>query len=116
MSVLSEALAYLGLAARSDDIAGRYELKVARTRTEQRQLAEAMRRLPGRFADRLSARTVEQVSGAAAAGLWEQAVDELITALHVRAEAVTDQERMELHAVLEALDMSGKRVEALLRR
>jgi hypothetical protein len=116
MSVLSEALEFLGLAADSDASAGRYELRVARTRKEQRELAEAMRGLPGRFADRLSARTVEQVRGAAAAGRWEQAIDELIMALDTRAEMVTDQEREELRAVLEALDMPGEQVDALLRR
>jgi hypothetical protein len=116
MSVLSEALEYLGLAAGTEVPGGRYEVRIARTRKEQRELAEAMRRLPGRFADRLSPRTVEQVRGAAAAGRWEQAVDELIIALHARAEAVTDQEREQLRAVLEALEMPGERADALLRR
>lgn len=116
MSVLSEALEYLGLAAGSKVPGGRYEVQMARTRKEQRALASAMRALPGRFADRLSARTVEQVRAAAAAGQWEQAVDELIIALHTRAEAITDQEREELHAVLEALEMPAERADALLRR
>jgi thioredoxin-like negative regulator of GroEL len=116
MSVLSEALEFLGLAGGSDASAGRYELRMARTRNEQRELAEAMRRLPGRFATRLSAQTMEQVRGAAAAGRWEQAVDELIIALQARAGTVTDQERQELRAVLQALRMPTERVEALLPR
>jgi hypothetical protein len=48
-----------------------------------------MRRLPGGLADGLAARIVEQVRRAAAAGRWEQAVEELIAALHARGEAVT---------------------------
>jgi hypothetical protein len=116
MGVLSEALEFLGLAAGSDAYMDRHELRVAATRKEQRELAEAMRRLPGRFSDRLSARTVEQVRSAAAAGRWEQAVAELVIALRVRAETVTDQEREQLRAVLEALHMSAEPVEALLRR
>jgi hypothetical protein len=53
---------------------------------------------------------------AAAAGRWEQAVYELIIALHARAEAVTDQDRVELRAVLEALEMPGEGTYALLVR
>ena len=116
MNVLNEALELLGLAGGSNERPERNELAMARTRNEQRELAERMRRLPGRFADRLSARTLKQVTDAAAAGRWEQAVDELITALRVRAEAVTDRERAELHAVLEALSMPVERVDALLTR
>jgi hypothetical protein len=116
MSVLSEALEFLGLTGGSEASAGRYELRVARTRKEQRELAEAMRRLPGRFADRLPARTVEQIRGAAAAGRWEQAVDELITALRARAEAVTLEEHADLRDVLKALEMPGEPADALLER
>jgi len=114
--VLSEALEFLGLAGGAEAGANRSVRVQARTREEQRELAEAMRGLPGCFADRLSARAVEEVRSAAAAGRWEQAVDELIIALHARAEAITDQERGELCAVLAALDMPVERVEALLRR
>lgn len=46
----------------------------------------------------------------------EGGVDELITALHARAEAVTDQECEQLRAVLEALEMPGERADALLGR
>jgi hypothetical protein len=89
---------------------------VARTRKEQRELADAMRRLPDRFADRLPARTVEQVRGAAAAGRWEHAVDELIIALQARAEAVTVEEREHLRHVLKALEMPDEPVDALPER
>jgi hypothetical protein len=89
---------------------------VARAREEHRELASVIRRLPGRFADRVSARTVEQIQGAAPAGRWEQAVDELITALDARAEVVTVHEREELRTVLGALKMPGERVDALLAR
>jgi hypothetical protein len=93
MSVLNEALGVLGPAGDSN---GRYEPGMAKPRKEQRDLAEAMRQLPGRYADRLSARTVQR-----------------ITALHARAEAVTAAERDDLHALLNALNMPVQRVDNL---
>jgi hypothetical protein len=116
MNVLSEALELLGLGGGSIYGQERVELSMARTRDEQRELADRMRRLPEMFADRISARTREKVTGAASTGRWEQAVDDLIFALHARAETVTDQERTELHVVLDALCMSAERVDALPRR
>jgi hypothetical protein len=80
MSVLNEALGFLGLAGGSNARNGRYEPGMAKPRKEQRDLAEAMRQLPGRYADRLSARTLQRIIGAAAAGQWENAVNELIAA------------------------------------
>jgi len=115
MSVLSEALQLLGLAGGANRYRGPAPC-TDRPRHEQRELAATMRRLPGRFADRLSACALEQVTSAAAAGRWAEAVDDLITALHARAEAVTDQERVELRAVLEALEMPAERADALLGR
>jgi hypothetical protein len=114
MSVLSEALEFLGLAAGTPTSGDRYEYRLARTREEQRALAEAMRGLPMRFADRLPAQTTQRIRDAAARGHWEHAVDELISALHARGEAVTAEERDRLRALLEALDMPGERVETLL--
>jgi hypothetical protein len=113
MSVLNEALEFLGLAGDSNARNGRYEPSMAKPRKEQRDLAEAMRRLPGRYADRLSARTLQRITAAAAAGQWEKAVNELITALHARAEAVTAAERDDLHALLNALNMPVQRVDNL---
>jgi hypothetical protein len=114
MSVLSEALAFLGIVGDSDRYARR-DSGMCRTREEQRELAAAMRALPGRFVGRLSARALERITGAAAAGRWEEAVEELITALCARSEAVTDHERGELRAVLEALNMDGDRIDGLPR-
>jgi hypothetical protein len=54
-----------------------------------------MRALPDRFAGRISARALARVRDAAASGRWEQAVEELITALIARAEAITGAERDE---------------------
>jgi hypothetical protein len=115
MSVLNEALQFLGLAGGVARNRGPAPC-ASRPRQEQRELAEAMRALPGRFADRLSASALERITGAAAGGRWEEAVEELITALHARAEAVTDQERDELHAACEAMNMDGERVDGLLQR
>jgi hypothetical protein len=112
MSVLNEALEFLGLASESAP-RGRYQLRIARTRKEQRELAATMRRLPGRFSGRLSARTMEQIHALAAAGRWEQAIDDLITALHTHDVAVTGAERAELRAALVALDMSVDRIDCL---
>jgi hypothetical protein len=112
MSVFNEALEFLGLTG-DPAPCDRYELRIARTRKEQRELAATMRRLPARFAGRLPARTIEQVHAAAGAGRWEEAVDELITALRTDDVAVTDAERAELRAVLVALDMSAHRIDCL---
>jgi hypothetical protein len=46
--------------------------------------AEVVRQMPGRYAGRLSARALEEITGAAAAGQWEKAIDQLIMALHAR--------------------------------
>jgi hypothetical protein len=75
-------------------------LTVSKTRAEQRELAEAMRRMPGCYAARLSARSIEEITATAAAGQWENAIDQLITALHARAEIITAAEREELSGVL----------------
>jgi hypothetical protein len=115
MSVLNEALQFLGLAGGAARYRGPAPC-ASRPRQEQRELAATMRALPGRFADRLSASALERITGAAAAGQWEEAVEELITALHTRAKAVTDQERDELHAVLAAMNMNGERVGGLPQR
>jgi len=116
MNVLSEALELLGLAGGPMDGQERTELSMSRTRSEQRELADRMRRLPGLFADRIATRTLKKVADAASAGAWEQAVDDLILALHARGETVTDQERIELHLTLEALCMPAERVDALPER
>jgi hypothetical protein len=55
MSVLNEALEYLGMASGSNTYNGPHEVVMPRTRKEQRELAEAMRQLPHRLADRRQA-------------------------------------------------------------
>jgi hypothetical protein len=113
MSVLHEALTYLGIAGGSHryDRAG---AGTALTRQEQRELAVRMRTLPGRFADRLSASAFERITGAAAAGRWEQAVEELIIALCARVAPVTHAEHKELRAVLASLNMAHEQLDAML--
>jgi hypothetical protein len=64
---------------------------------------------------RTSACALERITGAAA-GRWEEAIDELITVLHARAEAVTRTEHDELRAVLGALNMPGEHLDHLLQR
>ena len=111
MAVLTEALVHLVGGWK----AGRCESGDWNwTPMEHRGLADAMRRLPGRYADRLHPRTLERITGAVAAGRWERAVDQLITALCCGAETVTPEERDELRAVLDAMNMSGERVDPLL--
>jgi hypothetical protein len=78
-----------------------------------RELAQTMRRLPGRYTDRLGSRTLRRVTRAAAAGQFEKAVERLIRSLHARAEPVTADERDELRAVLEAMNMPDDRVDGL---
>lgn len=79
----------------------------------RRELVQAMRHLPGRYADRLGARTLDRIAGASASGQWERAVKVLIAALHTRAQPITLQEREELRALLQALDLPGERVDKL---
>jgi hypothetical protein len=71
MSVLSEALEFLGLAEGSKVRNVRYESGMAKPRKEQRELAEAMRR-PARYADGPPARTLEKIKSAAASGQWRR--------------------------------------------
>lgn len=104
MSVFTEALQLLGIAGST----ARYRRPApcaGRPRQEQRELAARMRALPGRFADRISAYTLRQVTDAAAAGRWEEAVEQLVIALHARMERITTGEHAELREVLRALDM-----------
>ena len=112
--MLNEALAFLGLTGGSGH-GGRPAAERDGTREEQRRLAATVRALPGRFADRLSGPSLERITGAAASGQWEDAVDDLLTTLCVRGEAITGEERADLRAVLMALNMPGRRVEALIR-
>lgn len=113
--MFSKALESLGL-ARGSTRDARQIAGIAGAHEERRELAATMRALPGRFAGRLSAGMLERITVAVAAGRWEEAVEDLITALHARAEAVTDQERNELRAACEAMNMDGERVGGLLRR
>jgi hypothetical protein len=82
MNVLQEALAYLALTGPRN--CGRLGASTALTHQEHRELAVRMRALPTRFADRLSTGARERVRTAAAAARWENAVDELLTALLAR--------------------------------
>lgn len=86
---------------------------VAGTPQQTRELAGTMRRLPGRYADRLPPRVIQRVSGAAGAGQWERAVDRLVTALSVRRRPVTADERDELRTLLRALNLPAERADAL---
>lgn len=86
MSVLNEVLDFPGLTGGSARDRGSAPCS-GRPRQEQQELAARIRALPGRFAGRMSAYTLRQVTGAAAAGRWEEAVEELIIALHARAPA-----------------------------
>ncbi|GAB3971499.1 hypothetical protein GCM10029978_046800 [Actinoallomurus acanthiterrae] len=112
--MVQQALQYLGIVAphRYD----RPPAVMAMTRQEHRELAARMRALPGRFADRLSASALARINVAARSGRWEEAVDELLTCLRARAEAITDAERGELREVMAALGVDGGRVEGLLQR
>jgi hypothetical protein len=47
------------------------------------------------------------------AGQFEKAVEQLIRSLHTRAEPVTADERDELRAVLEAMNIPGDRIDGL---
>ncbi|MGH3392459.1 MAG: hypothetical protein ACRDOO_26625, partial [Actinomadura sp.] len=76
-------------------------------------VAEIMRQLPSRYGDRLTTRTLERIMDAAAAGRWEKAVDQLITALCIHGEPISATERDELGTLVEALGMPSRRIETL---
>lgn len=80
------------------------------TRAETRKLAEVMRALPGRYADRLPARTLDRVAEAAAAGEWERAVEQAIAALASHALPVSADEREQLANLADALGLSTGRL------
>lgn len=85
-------------------------------RDGQRELADAMRRLPECFRDRLPASMVQRVVGAAASGRWETAVDQLVMALYMRGAPVSAAERAELRDVLAALGVPAHRLDRLPSR
>ncbi|MCW2889610.1 MAG: hypothetical protein QOE54_4349 [Streptosporangiaceae bacterium] len=114
MAVRGEALRLVRMLGGKAMLHRQYKINSVRpTRTESQKLAEAMRRLPGHYADRLAPRALRRITVAAAAGQWERAVDQLITALRFGSAPVTAGERDELRAVLTALGMPGERVDAL---
>lgn len=80
---------------------------------DHRELAQMLRRVPGRYYGRLPERALAKVTDAAAAGQWEKAVEELIISLSAHMVPLTAEERQELRAVLEAMHMSGYRADVL---
>lgn len=105
MCVMNEVLQILGLA--------RPALVNSPAAVDNQELANTLRRLPGRYHDRLPGSTLQRVTGSAASGQWEKAVDQLVMALYTRDAPVTADERDELRDVLQALDMPTHRVDTL---
>jgi hypothetical protein len=93
----------------------RYQIESTPTTPRQRrELAGMMRGLPGRYTDRVPTNTLRQITGSAAAGQWEQAVDQLISVLDRLAPGITRQERDDLRALSSAMDMPAERVDVLV--
>ncbi|WP_460335040.1 hypothetical protein [Actinoallomurus acanthiterrae] len=93
----------------------RYQIEsTPETPGQRRELADVMRGLPRRYADRLPTATLRQITGSAATGRWEQAVDQLITVLNRLGPGITSEERDELRALSVALNMPLARVDLLL--
>jgi thioredoxin-like negative regulator of GroEL len=111
-SLLTQMFAHItgGSAAWRDN---RQATGLALTHKEHRDLAEAMRRLPGHYAGRLPAATVDQVTAAAAAGRWEQALDQLIGSLFACTGPITTAEREHLKTLLTAMQMRDDRLDSL---
>lgn len=82
-------------------------------RSEQRELAEKMRALPGRYAERLSSGASARITVLAGAGQWEKAVEQLIASLCSRSQAITGTERGDLHTLAGALNLPAERIDAL---
>ncbi|MBC6465857.1 hypothetical protein [Actinomadura alba] len=80
---------------------------------DHHELAQTIRRFPGRYHGRVPDRTLARITAAAAAGQWEKAVNKLITALSACAEPITTDEYQELRTILTALHMPGHRAAAL---
>ncbi|MCO5967634.1 hypothetical protein NDW01_04435 [Actinoallomurus sp. WRP6H-15] len=100
------------LRAGAEAVAGRRRRRlasVAVSRTAGGQLAQQLRALPGHYADRLPARTTRRVEQAAAAGEWEDAVEQAITGLASRAAPVSTAERDQLTELADELGLSGAR-------
>jgi hypothetical protein len=76
-----------------------------KVKLEQREVARAVRCLPGRFTDRLPERTLQRISIAASGGQWERVMADLIASLRAHNQPVTPAERDELQTVLEALGL-----------
>jgi hypothetical protein len=72
---------------------------------EQREVARAVRCLPGRFTDRLPERTLQRISIAASGGQWERVMADLIASLRAHNQPVTPEERDRLRTLLEALSL-----------
>ncbi|MEV0406516.1 hypothetical protein [Actinoallomurus sp. NPDC050550] len=107
--VLREVLGLLRLAAGRVSRPRRLET-VAMTRAESRELAEVMRALPDRYADRLPERTLRHVTDDAAAGKWEHAVEQTIGVLASRAVPVSAAERDQLAGLADALGLPVSRI------
>lgn len=86
------------------------------TTAQHRELADTMRRLPGRFQDRLPAAVLQRITGSAASGRWEKAAGQLVMALYMRGAPVNAEERDELRGALQALGVSAHRVDGLRSR
>ncbi|MDN3358111.1 hypothetical protein [Actinomadura sp. DC4] len=111
---LNEALKFLGIVDYLDGSDGHQELVMPKHRKEQRELAEAVGRLPHHFAEHVSPAVLRQISLAAAAGRWEQATSDLIRALHARRRVITNQEYEKLRLVLQALEVPTEQLDPLL--
>ncbi|MEU8303175.1 hypothetical protein AB0C84_06390 [Actinomadura sp. NPDC048955] len=83
---------------------------------QHRELADAMRCLPGGFQDRLPASTLRRVADSAALGRWEKAIGELIMGLYMRDAPVSATERGELRDALQALGVPAHRLDRLRSR
>lgn len=83
---------------------------------QHRELADAMRSLPGRFQDRLPASTLRRVTDSAARGRWEKAMGELLMGLYMRDAPVSAVEREELGDALHVLGVPAHRLDRLRSR
>ncbi|MEV3924897.1 hypothetical protein [Actinomadura coerulea] len=81
-----------------------------------RELADAMRCLPGGFQDRLPTSALRRVADSAARGRREKAIGELVMGLYMRDAPVSAAERDELRDALQALGVPAHRLDRLRSR
>lgn len=77
------------------------------------ELAQRANALPARYQTRIAPDSYEDVNRSIRVGEWDEALANLVAALHKRRAAITTDERRELTELMTALDMPTDQLDAL---